>query len=178
MRCVLDLDGVLVDFVADAYKHYGLAYKYDEYPNVLGLYDNCPPPNCNMTVREFWDGLGEEFWENIPWLHDGHEILTMVEDVFGRENICLLTSPLPNYSNIVGKMKWVARELPQYAQRYLVGPAKSFCAGPNTVLIDDADFNVEAFAEAGGQTILVPRPWNSRHSTDTLSSVRIQLQAI
>ncbi len=178
MKCMLDLDGVLVDFIADAHRYYGLSYSYEDYPYELGNYHNCPPPNSEMTTREFWDGLAEEFWENIPWMHDGHEILTMVERAFGRENICLLTSPIPNYSNIVGKLKWVARELPEYAQRYLVGPAKSFCASPNTVLVDDADFNIEAFAKAGGRTVLVSRPWNSRHATDTMPLFRIQLHIV
>ena len=75
-------------------------------------------------------------------------------------------------------MKWVVRELPEYAQRYLVGPAKAFCASSDTVLIDDADFNVEAFGEAGGRTILVPRPWNSLYAADTMSSFWTQLQAV
>ena len=44
---------------------------------------------------------------------------------------------------------------------------KHFCARPDALLIDDGDHNVEAFRANGGQTILVPRPWNSLHYMPT-----------
>ena len=83
MRCMLDLDGVLVDFLAGAHRYYDLPYSYEDYPYELGNYHNCPPPNGEMTTREFWDGLDEEFWENIPWMHDGRELLAAVEQALG-----------------------------------------------------------------------------------------------
>jgi len=175
---MLDLDGVLVDFLAGAHKFHGIPYSNEDYPYEYGSYENCPPPNSDMNTREFWDALDAEFWTGLSWTSDGREILAAVEQAFGKENICLLTSPTLNHECIIGKMKWIERELSEYRRRYLIGPAKAFCAAPDTVLVDDANINVEDFAEAGGYTILVPRPWNLLHAADTMSSFRTQLQTV
>jgi len=57
-------------------------------------------------------------------------------------------------------MRWIREHLPAYSRRFLIGPAKEFCANPRSVLIDDSETNVKAFFEAGGHTVLVPREWN------------------
>ena len=175
---MLDLDGVLVDFLAGAHKFHGLPYSNEDYPYELGEYQTCPPPNSKMTTREFWDKLGHEFWAGLSWTSEGHEILIMVEAFFGKENICLLTSPTLNHSCITGKMEWIEREMPDYKRRYLIGPAKHFCASSDTVLVDDSDANVDAFHGAGGEAILVSRPWNSAHTLDVIPVIQTCLRLI
>ena len=64
---------------------------------------------------------------------------------------------------VVGKINWIDKNMPEYSRRYLIGPAKQFCAGPDSILVDDSNKNIEDFAEAGGNVILVPRPWNSNY---------------
>ena len=177
-KCFLDLDGVLIDFLAAALQFHGVSYSYDEYPYELGNYKNCPPPHGNLTRGEFWDAFDANFWAHLPWMHDGYQILAAVEGHFGKENVCILTSPTRNSECVAGKVEWIRRELPDYRKKFLVGPTKAFCASSDSVLIDDVDRNVEAFKTAGGDTILVPRPWNSMHQEKTLLHVLVELSYI
>ncbi len=155
--CLLDLDGVLVDFVGGA----------------LSLHGKHVPPSevrwdfltqIGLEPADFWRPLGRSFWAGLPWTAEGRELLDVVEDVFGPENVCLLTSPCATPGCCEGKLDWVARELPAYRRRVLVGACKHLVAGPGKLLLDDHDANVEAFREAGGSAILVPRPWNDRRA--------------
>ena len=179
MKCLLDLDGVLVDFMKGAHEFYGLQYSYEDYPYEYATW-NCLPPKdvTSMTSREFWDGLTAEFWASLEWMPDGKEILTLIESYLPRDNICILTTPTLNKSSIVGKMLWIEKELSKYKRQFLVGPAKEFCASSRRVLIDDADHNIEKFREAGGLTITVPRKWNSMHAEDTLPFLETRLNAL
>lgn len=152
MKCLLDLDGVLVDFVGGAAKLHGfdpaLAVRWDFMADV------------GLTQNQFWSPLGEDFWANLPWMPDGMRILAIVEKAFGPENVCLLTSPCDTDGCMQGKLRWIRKHLPVYNRRYLMGSAKEFCASRDSLLIDDSDSNTTKFATAGGWGVLVPRPWN------------------
>jgi 5'(3')-deoxyribonucleotidase len=119
-----------------------------------------------MTAREFWDGLTSDVWANLEWHDDGREILSVVERFFPPENICILTSPTSNGASAKGKIQWIQKNMPKYRRKYLIGPCKHFCAGKNSILIDDGNHNIDAFRGAGGLTVLVPRKWNSDHALD------------
>ena len=159
MICFLDLDGVLVDFMKGVHEFYDLPYSFEDYSYEFGKWDTCPPSACNMAPQEFWDGLNEDFWANLPWMKDGRGILEIVEEAFGKENICLLTVPTgPCCAQ--GKIRWIRKFLPEYGQQFLIGSTKKHCVSDNAVLIDDSDEHVEEFIRCGGYGILVPRPWN------------------
>jgi len=179
MKCLLDLDGVLTDFRAASHGFYDVPYSYDEYPYPYGVWDYLPIllSSLGMTADEFWGGLTTDFWATLPWTPDGREILALVESYFTKGNICLLTTPTFSQS-AAGKMKWIERELPCYANQFILSPAKSFCASKSSVLIDDADHNLDTFADSGGFTILIPRKWNSLHEKDTLSALEKSLNLL
>ena len=163
-KCFLDLDGVLSDFITASHEHYQVSYSYDEYPYELGTWTNLPPETATgMTTRDFWDNLGADFWMNLPWMPDGKEILELVESLVPKEQICILTCPTLTPGCAEGKMWWIQQNLPDYARRFMIGPTKQFCAGPDTLLIDDADHNLEAFFDEGGRTVCVPRKWNVQY---------------
>jgi 5'(3')-deoxyribonucleotidase len=159
MKCLLDLDGVLTDFVKAACDRYGRC-PYANGKNA-GEWDIVKLLGVNPT--DFWSGCGRDFWAHLPWTADGRQILDECERTFGRQNVCLLTSPPDTPGSVQGKLDWVHRELPAYRRRVLVGAAKEFCAGPSRVLVDDSDANVSRFEDAGGRAVLVPRPWNRGH---------------
>ena len=161
MKCFLDIDGVLVDFLGGACEFHKIPYSYNEYPFAYGEWDVLPPPTLSLSTREFWDVLDADFWANLDWMPDGKDMLALAESVFGEENICLLTCPTLSSACVAGKIDWIQKNLPKYSRRYLIGPPKHFCAHDNSVLIDDRDRNVEEFVDAGGYGILLPRPWNS-----------------
>ena len=179
MKCLLDLDGVLVDFMKGAHEFYGLPYSYDCYPYEYATWDCMPPKDVtSMSPREFWDGLTAEFWASLEWMPDGKDILALIERYLPQSDICILTTPTLNHSSIAGKICWIEKEMPNYSRRFLVGPAKEFCASNHRVLIDDADHNIESFREAGGLTITVPRKWNSMCYENTLPFIKNRLFAL
>jgi len=174
MICFLDMDGVIVDLATALHKRYNLPFSYHDssYPYESGWWDIWPPKSLGMSPLEAWNDLDEDFWVNVGWTKDGPDILVYLESIFGPENICLLSAPTLSHS-VSGKFKWIEKNLPQYLKRFLIGPAKRFCAYEDAVLIDDRDKNVEEFIDAGGQAILVPRPWNSLHHKSHISALEI-----
>ena len=156
--CFLDLDGVLVDFVGGALamhgKHIPPAEVRWDFLTQIGF--------DGVNDERFWAPMGRDFWAGLGWTADGRAILAAVEEAFGAEQVCLLTSPCLTPGCAEGKLDWVRRETPGYARRVLVGPCKHLLAGPRKLLVDDHDANCEAFNRAGGASVLVPRPWNTR----------------
>jgi len=179
IQSLLDMDGVLVDFVGGACRLHGRANPY-----LSGYRDwlICESPEFNgMSMREFCAPMGREFWASLDWTEDGREILACVEAAFGPENVCILSAPMLTDGCIDGKRDWINKHIPQYKTRYLFGNAKHFAAAPGRFLIDDRDDNIieyrkclyEMFPMPGtiqaneallkfcdAHAILVPRPWN------------------
>ena len=177
MKCLLDLDGVLVDFMDGAHKFHGIPYDYDNnYPYDYGEWDI--DEKTNKTAKEFWQPLGGDFWANLNWMVDGKAILELLEEVFSTENIAVLSTPTLHPESLSGKYRWIEKHLPDYKRRFLIGPAKWFCAHPDNVLIDDADHNVFAFRKCGGRAITVPRKWNMLYNYPTLEGIKIQLHSM
>jgi hypothetical protein len=59
--------------------------------------------------------------------------------------------------------------LPDWIRRqYFITPRKWKLRNKESLLIDDHDLNIDLFREKG-QGLLVPRPWNTKHSTNTMS---------
>jgi hypothetical protein len=172
LKILLDLDGVLTDFVGGAIAAHGIADPYADGDN-HGVWDFSEI--CDIPPSVFWERLDYEFWANLRWTVDGGAILSFLEAKFGYQNICLLTSPPHSNTGdaIRGKIDWVERHLPKYKRQLLIGPAKEFCAHSGSILVDDADHNVTKFALAGGNTYLVPRVWNSKHAiTDAVKDLQ------
>lgn len=172
MKCFLDLDGVLVNFVGGACRKHRRPNPYSR-PESLGEWD-CVKL-IGMAEDDFWRPLDFHFWRLLDWMPDGREILDLVEDTFGPSNVCLLTSPADNFGAVEGKRAWIKKHLPGYYRRTIFSSAKEFMAGPDRVLIDDYVVNVDRFTEAGGLAMLVPRPWNRRHNEPTLETIQSEL---
>lgn len=167
----LDMDGVIVDFVGGLCAYYALPYPYDD-SSAAGEYD------CFSLL-----GLGngakmrvmnnEHFWRNLQYMPDGKAIFKLVSE--SSASLVLLTDTGGYVYSASGKAGWVERHMPDVPM-YMVftsvlssvgqdtAKAKARFAAPDALLIDDSDKNVEAWQQAGGCAILVPRPWNSRHA--------------
>ena len=145
----LDMDGVLVDFMGA----------------VCEIIGKIPPPSVYHFFEEEREEVNRQcnmaFWINLDWMHDGHDILRAVVKRFDPKSIYLCTAPMPNTETASGKVKWIEKNIPDYLSRWIITPVpKKILANPNSLLIDDKDENIAEFCEAGGQGILVPRPWN------------------
>ena len=157
MKIFLDLDGVLRDWIGGIYKLFDCepikSIKWSTLTDYV-----CKEYNISKSV--FWERQNYYFWANLNPLPYMHQIL----DLLPRERVCILTSP--TLSSAGGTQAWIRKYLPRFFdnKQYLIGPAKHFCAGLNSLLIDDNDKHCEKFEEWGGHAILVPQPWNKNYN--------------
>lgn len=159
-RCLVDCDGVLVRFVEGACDLHRRPNPYDD-PANWGRYG--VEELLGISRNDFFGPLGEDFWAGLRPTAECFEIVGAAEEVFGPENVCVMTSPVRTAGCAEGKIRWLRRHLPQFSRRFLIGPEKQFAASPRAWLIDDSDENVDKFRRWGGNAYLVPRPWNSAH---------------
>jgi 5'(3')-deoxyribonucleotidase len=159
MNVLLDMDGVLVDFIGgffhDHIRRRGQAgWTPMKNPDKGKWFDITP---------EQWDRLGYEFWKDLPWTKLGSQILDLAEQIFDRDGIYLCTSPCKTDGCLEGKRAWIEKNLdPHYHRRFIMTPQKHVLAHPGNLLIDDHDDNVRKFRAAGGYAHLVPEHLNSR----------------
>ena len=118
----------------------------------------------NITVDQLWSVQTKEFWTGLGFMPDALRILEILENHFGVENICILSTPTKHLDCMAGKLEWIQKNLPRYSRRFLFGPQKQFCSHPNAVLIDDFVENTDKFSKWGGISYLIPRPWNPAHN--------------
>ena len=162
-RCLLDMDGVIVDFLAGMVRLHGRPNPYLD-PTNHGKFFNTL---WGMSHEECWglvDAAGVHFWEHLPKTPDADQIVDMVVGRFGVENTAILTSPkFGGTACIEGKSRWIKAYYPDLLPNMIFTSAKQFCANQESVLVDDQDNNVNAFLAGGGQAVLVPGKWNQDH---------------
>lgn len=156
--CMLDMDGVLYDFVGSACKEHNLPSPYGS-TNCNGVFEM---ETCwGMTEEQFWAPIKtREFWEFMPKTPEADDIVNFLIGKFGEENICILSNPSAQDNSIGGKKACIKRDYPMLAKSMLFGSAKQFLAGPGRYLVDDRDKTIIAFESFGGVGITVPRSWN------------------
>ena len=89
-------------------------------------------------------------------------LLYAAENLVGRDNVLIATSPTKSPDCLFGKYQWLMKHTPKWCHRqYSITPRKSWLAQPGVLLIDDCDANCDAFRSGGGDAILLPRPWNT-----------------
>lgn len=177
MKVFLDMDGVLVDFVGGIYRAFGVPYDYGISATKWKFY-----ADMGLSFEEFDSICNIDFWARLDWMRDGRAILnTIIDKIQPIASIYLVTAPMPNPGSSTGKTLWVKKHISWLKERLIITQAsKALMAGPDTLLIDDKDQNVIEFQKAGGQAILVPRPWNSEyvHARDTLDVVQKAIRSL
>jgi len=156
MKILLDMDGVLVDFVSGAMSAHGISMKEYGLRAKPGEWDL--NEQVGMTEDQFWGPLqGEWFWTGLkpyPWAKALYEACCVVGDV------TIATTPSRDPGCLSGKLKWLHEFFGVEFNDYMMGHEKSLMAKEGVLLIDDNDINCERFEDAGGDTILFPRTWN------------------
>ncbi len=161
MIILLDVDGVLANFVDSAFKAHGIdpesvternSWQINEWKGV------------DMSMEDFWKGIDYpdhtslNFWSTLKpysWLRPLVDMcMTKSEDVY------ISTSPSRNPMCRAGKATWIRSYIPELYYRTMIGSHKYLMANDKTVLIDDSDSNVKKFRERGGHAITFPQPWN------------------
>ena len=160
--CMLDMDGVIADYVGATCRAHGLITPYGDV-NCFGIFEM---EKCwGMTEEKFWEPLATfDFWAKMPKTPEADEIVDLLIQKFSVENICILTNP-SSYDGCIGAKKaWILENYPQFEKQMLFGASKHFLAGPGRFLVDDRTKNIQAFDGFGGIGITVPRPWNHRYA--------------
>ena len=153
------MDGVLADFHKGVYDAFQQPYKYDKSLATWNFWEDWDEP---ITREDLNVKCDTHFWEHLPWTYDGLKIFETIRSKFKPEQIYLLTNPVVGGAGTAtGKLLWIEKYLPGFVKRTIITQAsKGLLAKPNTLLIDDNNGYIDGFIEAGGQGILVPRPWN------------------
>lgn len=178
---LLDLDGVLCDFVTGALRANGIQ-------DIDGIFDKWPPLEWDIwnlyggTEHDFWKNieLAERtsgFWENLSPYDWKDEILNMVR---AKGEFLVSTSPSLDPWCASAKVTWMRKHIGPRFCNYMIGHQKYAMANPDNILIDDNDGNVKKFREAGGRAILFPHRWNSNHrfENDRLNYLRHMLEVV
>ncbi len=168
----LDIDDVLVDFRGQALAAHGISHVDVDMTN---------PVLCvgmGLTQDSFWSRCrGQTFWETMPWLPWGREIIELVQ--LAPVTSWLLTSPSADPGSWAGKYAWVKNNLPGKIETLIMAQQKVALAGPGRLLIDDREDVCDQWIGKGGDAILVPKPWN-RHRAYVdygLGEIRQQLSS-
>jgi 5'(3')-deoxyribonucleotidase len=174
MNILLDLDGVLADFLSLALEKLNNWNWPDGYcqeptqqltPEIyarIGKFDIAEV--YGISADKFWEVLEykDRFWCNLkpfPWARELYRYLSSI----GQVTIC--TSPSLHPTCPAQKIEWVQRHLGLRSSNMMIGSRKYLMAKPGNVLIDDYPKNVEAFRTVGGDAILVPSNWNTNPLT-------------
>ncbi len=173
---LLDMDGVIADFMGAILELHGQRELADKWPDGEADYAGV----LGMTKDEFWkpvDGLGGRFWAGFPpypWLN---ELLALLRET---APFTISTSPSRSAACASAKVEWLREHFqePLYMD-FMIGTQKYLLAKPDVVLIDDQHKNIDKFREHGGQAILFPQPWNSNFAiTDRIGYVRSELEKL
>ncbi len=158
----LDMDGVLANFHKGVYDIFKQPYKYNTSLSTWNFWENWEEETTRDDVNNKCD---TNFWATLDWMHDGYDIYKEIVKYFKAEQIYILTNPVVGGAGTAtGKMLWVEKHLPGFIKRTIITQAsKSLLAKSNTLLVDDNDSYTKEFIAAGGDAILVPRPWNKLH---------------
>jgi len=133
-----DMDGVLTDF-------------NKQFKNSKRGYDLIPGEF--KSDKDFWKIIEDEglkFWEGMEWCIDGKELWNYISYYKPK----LLSAPSKDKNSIIGKNKWVKRELKGIKLLLESAENKQKYSSPISILIDDRKYNIEEWESKGGIGIL------------------------
>jgi len=167
---LLDMDGVLVDFIGGIVKRFGLGSSTNDYiSRTFGTKKKCPwnleKLFPSLSLDDLYDVFTVDFWAHLEptawfeWLIVGCRPEPGV-DVYLCTSPGYLGGEHSDYfrNAVIGKELWIMKHLPEMCKNVIFTFDKRPLACGN-VLVDDSDENVVAFDRA----ILCPAPWNSNY---------------
>lgn len=162
---LLDMDGVLSDFLTGALKvldaKYGAAGPGDPVELYVKSHAQFEITNYyGITDEEFWAAIANtpNFWYDLPALPWARELLGVIRS-FGDVTIC--SAPGNDITCCTQKQAWLRDVLDVDYRDVVLCNKKYLLANPDVLLIDDYIKNVDTFRVAGGRAVLVPSNWNT-----------------
>lgn len=152
MHILLDMDGVLADFLSQAcHIHKQPLESVDRWD----FYES-----WGLTAEQFWLPLrGRAFWANLEPYHWARRLYYTLASQY---DVTIATSPNKDPDCASGKVDWLYRYFGEDFRDYLIGPEKWLMAKPGHLLIDDNADTCRKFIELGGNAVLFPQPWNTQ----------------
>ena len=157
---VFDVDGVLARFTTGACSVHGRPT--DETP-VWTSWNH--QRSWGIEDVEFYRPMSADFWRDLPVWEDGMQLLKLVVARYGTDRVSFLSAPVRTPGCEEGKRQWFGTHITPlgfdpWADLFL-GGAKWKHAHQDAILLDDSETNCEKWTAAGGDAILIPRPWNT-----------------
>jgi 5'(3')-deoxyribonucleotidase len=149
----LDVDGVLADFATAAY------FRMNKTPPPVGSKPEWDIPKvCGVSGDEFWRKIDiYTFWRYLKPYPGAAKFARSLKNVV----LCTRSGPSPEFAT--ARMEWIDEYIGEYPTIIIRGrkATKSWLANPDCILVDDKPEEVEGFMDAGGNSVLVRRPWNT-----------------
>lgn len=159
-RVFIDIDGVLADWYGGVAKVYdALDLEDPETRQILKEGNDLSAlPNTDED-GEIWPLInagGTEWWSDLelfPWAKNLYDSMSEIAEVAFLTSCGKVVKSATQAS--AGKVAWVDKHFGDVGN-LIITYAKQFCAGPNTLLIDDSAKKINKFKEWGGRTALWP----------------------
>lgn len=157
----LDMDGVIVDFLAGAMKvlnhRYRKKYRPSEYAKLHGRFGI--NDLYGISLKEFWESIESNpfFWLELNPTPYGLKLYYWLS---GIAPVTIVTCPSDDPSCAEQKLVWLNSHLGIKPNDVVLCCKKHLLAG-NGILIDDYHKYADEFTAAGGEAILVPSEWNT-----------------
>lgn len=140
-----DMDGVLCDFNRRFEQ-----FSWDEEKK-----KSLSPKEYKTTngTKKFWeliDGIGAQFWSEMPWMQDGKQLWTHIS----KYKPTLLSSPSYDSSSRYGKSLWAKENMPGTKLILSERKNKQNYSKKNRILIDDMPETIKEWNSRGGIGIL------------------------
>ena len=164
---LLDMDGVLVDLVPQVLAHHGISVQYREYPDCRGVYEACQllKPDFDIPHEDFWNQFSADWWWQLPKTEHCDAIVQKAANLAGLYNIHFCSFAITPES-AEGKTRWIRQHFPGLDDRLCLIKHKWLLAQPDYILVDDRCTSCKEFRNPpgpprkGGESVIVPRPWN------------------
>ena len=172
---LFDMDEVLVDFVGPWMQIFKPSLDIKAMMSARWTGATDLQSRYQIDREEFWASLARlppSWWASLPWLPGARRMLDVV--VRSKAKWALCSNPGECPSAGAGKMMWAASNFGTY-DRLVLTSRKSLLAAPGVLLVDDMVLNVENFRQAGGDAILMGRPWNPAFSANSMQNAETAL---
>ncbi|MEN9918903.1 MAG: hypothetical protein RL662_1339 [Bacteroidota bacterium] len=163
---LLDLDGVMTDFLSSALALLNARFDRTITPEEYAKHNIFDIEKVyGISSKDFWDTIEtKDFWismKPMPWAKELYEKLNKIAPV------TIASSPSNNPFCAADKAIWVQKHLGLKNSNLMLGSRKYLMASTYNVLIDDYPKNIDKFREHGGHAILIPSSWNTANLTFT-----------
>jgi hypothetical protein len=142
---------------------------HDTLANVVSYHPGDPWKDAKLQAR--FARANSSYWAKRKLTNEATQIVeSCIEHAGGVRNVVLCTK-LSTPMCAKGTYEWVEKHFPCFKNQIVMCHDKSLLGSERRVLIDDSEFHCRGFEVAGGDSILVPKPWNRNAGADIVGHI-------